>query len=388
MCNDSEASSDPRTLAYNVLDELKGYIAENGNVKLGGRGHADFVIGCAQRIIDIFIASYEKNRIGEKLDNITNKIDHLINNNSRGDLVETQHKLIEKLDTINLNSSICSQQHMNYSRALKLGKVLEYPNNIKKTTTTQNVLLVYGKGEEKNSENIKKSIQNTIEPSKLRIGIEKIRKIGGGGIAIEMENMDNITILETKIKEKLPELDTRRPRKRRPHISIISVPQECNIEEIPQKIYDQNTIIQDNYERSQFEEEFKVKFNTGRKESSFKNWIVEVTPKLRKLLITSGKVNIEWSRCRIVDFCPVLQCYKCCKFGHSTKTCPEKESICSQCAGKHTYRECPLRDVQPTCCNCTKDRRMEVNHNARSSTCPIYLKLKTNLISRTNYESY
>ncbi|KAG0143536.1 hypothetical protein CROQUDRAFT_20389, partial [Cronartium quercuum f. sp. fusiforme G11] len=44
-----------------------------------------------------------------------------------------------------------------------------------------------------------------------------------------------------------------------------------------------------------------------------------------------------------VDGCSyqwVLQCYKCHDFGHPVRSCPNSATLCSHCAGEHTFKEC------------------------------------------------
>ena len=36
----------------------------------------------------------------------------------------------------------------------------------------------------------------------------------------------------------------------------------------------------------------------------------------------------------------VIQCFKCFNFGHNFQACKSPHAFCSQCAGKHNYREC------------------------------------------------
>lgn len=59
---------------------------------------------------------------------------------------------------------------------------------------------------------------------------------------------------------------------------------------------------------------------------------------------------------------PLLQCYKCLRFNHSTKICNGSQK-CSQCAGDHLYKECSANIIK--CANCGG------SHLAISKECPI-----------------
>jgi hypothetical protein len=60
---------------------------------------------------------------------------------------------------------------------------------------------------------------------------------------------------------------------------------------------------------------------------------------------------------------PVLQCYKCMNFGHTSKFC-KKTTICSICGGDHSFKDCDSTE-NPICVNCKGD------HIAISNMCPI-----------------
>jgi hypothetical protein len=60
---------------------------------------------------------------------------------------------------------------------------------------------------------------------------------------------------------------------------------------------------------------------------------------------------------------PVMQCYKCLGFGHTTKYC-KREVVCSICSEAHSFKECTSSD-KPLCVNCKGE------HIAVSKVCPI-----------------
>ena len=91
-----------------------------------------------------------------------------------------------------------------------------------------------------------------------------------------------------------------------------------------------------NSEKSLFELLFIAKNQNGTPNYA----IVKVTPDIRNLILTTGKIFIEMSSHRVSDHFHVEQCYKCQGYGHrsASKLCPlynSDESICLYCAGKH-----------------------------------------------------
>ncbi|XP_023238043.1 uncharacterized protein LOC111636882 [Centruroides sculpturatus] len=347
-----------RTAANDVITELKEYIAENSHSKFSTSRHADFIFDCINRVIKI----YEENSVLSMLKEINNKIDTIGNSNNK-DVIITP----------------------SYSSVLQSGKAVNSATANITLKPSKDVLLIYNKEDNKNSENTRKIIQERINPIALGIGVERIRRIGGGGVAIHLNNKSDLTKLENCVQESIPELIVRKPKKRNPHIVLYSVPAQLLREELQDYIYEQNNIIHENYSEIEFKEQFKIKFSMGRKDAQFHNWAVEVSPQIRKYLLMVGKINLQWSRCRVQDFCPIMQCFRCCKYGHSTKYCEQEIPTCSQCAGEHTYKQCPNKTTKPRCINCHHNKLNTLNHNARDSSCPVFQRVKNTIIQRTEY---
>ena len=67
------------------------------------------------------------------------------------------------------------------------------------------------------------------------------------------------------------------------------------------------------------------------------------------------------------------RCFKCQKFGHSSRTCRSKEDVCSICAATdHSYKDCNKQD-SPHCSNYSGP------HKASDQECPKYLIAKATL---------
>ncbi|XP_023217406.1 uncharacterized protein LOC111619818 [Centruroides sculpturatus] len=232
-----------------------------------------------------------------------------------------------------------------YSIILKSGINVNISTKTKQPHVfSNNVLLVYSKDEKSNSDNLCKLLQKEIKPSVLKIGVNKIRKIAGRGVAVDLEKKEDIANLENCIKEKLPDVTTRLPKKRKPHVILYSVSNFETQDSLTHCIYNQNDLINETFSEEEFNNQFCVKFATGKKDAQYKNRVIEVSPKLRKCLLMIGKINIEWSRCRVGDFCPVLQCFRCCGYGHSSKECSQTKNTCSHCNQEHTFKECPNKN--------------------------------------------
>ncbi|XP_023224218.1 uncharacterized protein LOC111625324 [Centruroides sculpturatus] len=296
-------TTDQQMAAFEVLDKLKAYLANNKDTKIGKQQHPKYIIRSVERIIDIFT-----NHTGiQKLEEISARLDQLMEDKKDSKILEKQDNILEKLNTMGTAKTTAYTQPL-YSTVLKSGINVNMPYKAKQTThaSSNNVLLVYSMDENSTSEKLQKLLQMEIQPSALKIGVDLIRKIAGGSVAIDLEKQDDIANLEISIREKLPEVSARLPKKRKPHMILYSVPNHESNECIIKSMYDQNDLIRETFSEEEFGQHLRIKFTTGKKEAKFKNHVLEVTPKLQQYLLMIGKINIEWSHCRVGDFCPVL----------------------------------------------------------------------------------
>ncbi len=65
--------------------------------------------------------------------------------------------------------------------------------------------------------------------------------------------------------------------------------------------------------------------------------------------------------------CGLVQCFKCCGYGHIAKNCWLSAS-CGHCAQTHETRECQQKD-KSQCTNCTRGGRSDRGHKAWSESC-------------------
>lgn len=64
----------------------------------------------------------------------------------------------------------------------------------------------------------------------------------------------------------------------------------------------------------------------------------------------------------------IIQCYKCCKFGHVAKLCNQTHFTCQICSKNHPTQQC--NSGSSFCVNCEHS-----GHNATSKDCPMYQEL-------------
>lgn len=98
------------------------------------------------------------------------------------------------------------------------------------------------------------------------------------------------------------------------------------------------TVFAQNIEEGTIEEfkrEFRPIFKKGRREASKRHLVVEVSARVRRLLIDKSRIFVSWFACRVEDFVGPSKCFKCQEFGHVAKFCRGKE-VCRHCGGRDT----------------------------------------------------
>lgn len=89
-------------------------------------------------------------------------------------------------------------------------------------------------------------------------------------------------------------------------------------------------------------------------------------------LITKSRVFMMWRTYKIKEFLNITRCFKCHGYGHIAKNCELPEQLCETCGSKnHTKDVCP-KETLPSCVNCVRNKRKDVNHSIRSLLCPEY----------------
>lgn len=104
-----------------------------------------------------------------------------------------------------------------------------------------------------------------------------------------------------------------------------------------------------------------------------KNIVYKCSNNLLSVIIKKGMVRIDLEEYLCYDDFPLLQCFKCCVFGHTSATCTESIA-CKICGGDHNYNECVA--PKPSCINCFRAETATGvihtgRHRATAGICPI-----------------
>lgn len=165
----------------------------------------------------------------------------------------------------------------------------------------------------------KKLVKEKVDIKNLPVGITKVKKRNKGSIILGCESEREIKKLKEIVQEKLgKDFDITEPRKRKPKLKIINISDEImkmDDVNIIETIERQNEI--EVKERGYYiriakkiiKERRENKVKSGGRGGEEGLLIIEVDKRTQEL-ISRGKINIGWRKCRIFDYVNVKRCLK------------------------------------------------------------------------------
>lgn len=261
----------------------------------------------------------------------------------------------------------------------KVGKKTIAPRDVEK------VVLVYPKDEKvQDSEATRKLVKESIKPREEGIQIRAVRRVQHGGLIIESGSRASAQKIRD-IASRTETLRTAAPKKILPKVLIYDLDRQLKDEEISEFICSQN-LMEHGIDQRQMKDGFKIVYRTGRRDLPTVNIVAEVDPKIREILLASGRVFIDYDSCRVVDYLHVTRCFNCQGYGHSAKYCKKQgPEVCSHCGrAGHGFEKCPRRGEKPSCANCLAAKRPS-DHRVGTMECPMYKRMVEQRASQTYY---
>lgn len=194
------------------------------------------------------------------------------------------------------------------------------------------VVTVLPKEETTTSAKTKRDLQDSINPTKLKVGVTNVRNIGRGGVLIETKKEDDLD----KLIEEMKKLDNlkdqymvKKVTKRNPTVILYNVNKDISKDDLISKIKQQN----EDMENAEIEIRFSFKGKTGM------NWVVSMDPDSFRKVKFRQKLYVGWERISVREFLRTMQCFNCWRYGHLARNCKNKQT-CVKCSGEHDVKQC------------------------------------------------
>ncbi|XP_050551771.1 uncharacterized protein LOC126911026 [Spodoptera frugiperda] len=282
------------------------------------------------------------------------------------------------------------QQHIDESMKPTMGTsfadmVKKGANNFIHPSKLQSVA-IYPEDKSKSSEETKTLVQKIIRPEQMKLHVRGLRKTKNGGVIISTDTKDDIEKLKQSEQLTKSGFTIDEHRKRNPRVVVIGVPSAMQENEVFNCLYHQNIADKlQNCDLEMFLASVKLSHKSGKKDAETCNYIIEVSPAIRKALISKERVFVNWSSCPVRDFTLVTRCYKCHQYGHAAKYCRETTHTCGHCGEQgHTLKECPKKVDEPKCATCFHFKKPD-NHNTGASDCPAKIIAERRYINSIDY---
>ena len=222
---------------------------------------------------------------------------------------------------------------------------------------------------------IKNNIEKSLINETIDFEITKMRPMNNGGLLVELPTKKDQQNALAKLREKTKELEltAEEPKSYNPRIIIPNIPTEMETSILISKITKQNPDIFETTDSISVVTTHSTKFN------SIKKVIFQVTPAVRKKIMSKKKLKIGMCVYPVYDHVHVLRCTNCSRYGHTFKNCKATHSTCGICAEHHNTTACTAATKQ--CANCK-----EHGHGADEKTkCRIYHTRKAKLLNMLNH---
>jgi hypothetical protein len=230
------------------------------------------------------------------------------------------------------------------------------------------------------SRKLRETVREIVDPSKVQAGA--LRKSRNGGVTFNCKTGKNKQKLQKEMDEAFgEEFEVKISDEKKPRVKIIGLydDKESSAEEL------EGIIKKQNKELVKASDYLKIVKVSNWKTNNVKTLIAEVECDVYHRLLEVGKMNINWSRCNILDGVEVMRCYNCSRYAHKGKFC-ESEKCCPKCMQKHSLTEHDEENKEEKCINCHEANErlnlgLDINHAVWSRECTVY-KQKLQLTKR------
>ena len=227
--------------------------------------------------------------------------------------------------------------------------------------------------------------------------VSRVRKTKSGNVMVVASSQSDREALKQRLLASSTlsaKYKIREPRQSNPRLVISNISPVAYKDDVQLKndIYGRNEHINSKFSREDFQSAFRILYHPKNDRYGNKSVVIDVPPQLRTCIL-SEPLYLAWQIAEVSDYLYVVRCYKCQRYGHSSRNCNHNE-YCSSCGeNDHNYKTCPVKNEpnKHCCINCWRynqtnpTKLRQTNHTAVSSDCPELRHAKELAFNSTNY---
>lgn len=233
---------------------------------------------------------------------------------------------------------------------------------------------------------LRELVEESINPKTLGIQVRNCKQAHGNGVIVQLQDsQDTNKLIEAinshpSLKDKCT---ARLPRGRFPQIIVFDIDKT----ELERSVEEERFLDKLRRSNELPNGEMKVLYRK-RGRANRENWVLLVHPDIFRKISGQTWLRSGLGSYKFMEHVEPQRCFKCHRFGHMRKKCPEKKEKCSRCTGTHNYKEC-TRDT-PLCRNCVAYNKvtksgLQADHPATWDKCPMFLRERDHIRSFTLY---
>lgn len=304
-----------------------------------------------------------------------------IDNKSKEKIEEVNTTLIKKIEEHSKLLQECKEEteklreefkNIQHEEKLSYASVAAKPSRTRPPIPmTLHSMAIASTNDQETGDEIIQKIRKTIDAKTEGIQIDRLRKAKDRKVIVGCRTREEIQRVKDRIRKTGEDLTVEEIVNKDPLVKLKDVLNYNTDEDILKAMITQNKHIFGVTELD--ESRMKIRYRIKTRNPHTSHVVVRVAPKLWQTLTAAGRVHIDLQNIRVEDQSPLIQCTRCLGYGHGKKYCKEELDKCSHCGGAHLRMECQKwkEGLEPTCCNCTKEDLVSVEHNAFSHECAV-----------------
>lgn len=239
------------------------------------------------------------------------------------------------------------------------------------------------------TKDVKDLIEKKVNFRELKFGV-KMTSLSNNAVKLKLDTIQQRDTVINKINDSQV-LTAEISKKKNPMMILKGVPKDFEQVDLIGCITEQNEAV--NQATNGIVDSVKFRFKRDNRKDTLVNYVIEVSPDVRKAMLAEGRISIGSSKVHVEDFSTFLQCFRCFGFGHTTQHCKtQQHDTCGHCSGQHRFSDCTKKADKSAmkCINCLNANakngtETSTSHVPQSKSCPHVKKMMKRASEMTEY---